>query len=105
MLENPVGRIPGLHHDHQHTFHPWQYGDNYTKLTCLWTGGGFAMPPPIITEKPADCDSRMWTMPPSENRADLRSATPPGFARAVFEANKQLLSRLASGGEGAGENA
>jgi hypothetical protein len=26
-------------------------------------------------------------LPPSDRRADLRSITPPGFARAVFEAN------------------
>jgi hypothetical protein len=26
-------------------------------------------------------------LPPSDRRADLRSITPPSFARAVFEAN------------------
>jgi hypothetical protein len=29
----------------------------------------------------------MHLLPPSENRGDLRSETPLGFARAVFKAN------------------
>jgi hypothetical protein len=90
MLENPVGRISGLHGASQHRFHPWQYGDGYQKQTCLWTGGGFVMPPPTVQEKPADCDQRIWTCPPSEDRADIRSATPMGFARAVYRANSLL---------------
>lgn len=39
MIENPVGRISGLHGEFEHTFHPWEYGDGYQKQTCLWTGG------------------------------------------------------------------
>lgn len=31
--------------------------------------------------------SRMHLLPPSEDRANLRSRTPIGFAQAVFEAN------------------
>ena len=31
--------------------------------------------------------SKMYNLPHSKNRANLRSATPAGFARAVFEAN------------------
>jgi hypothetical protein len=31
--------------------------------------------------------SRMHLIPPCDNRGDLRSETPAGFARAVFEAN------------------
>ena len=93
MLENPVGRISGLHGASQHRFHPWQYGDPYQKQTCLWTGGGFVMPAPTVQEKPANCDQRIWTCPPSEDRADIRSATPMGFARAVYEANKEQQRR------------
>ena len=36
--------------------------------------------------------SLMHRLPPSEDRADLRSATPLGFAYAVFEANKHRLN-------------
>lgn len=37
---------------------------------------------------PATDGSRMHRLPPSKDRANLRSATPMGFARAVFESNK-----------------
>ena len=30
--------------------------------------------------------------PPSEDRANFRSATPMGFARAVFEANAEVVA-------------
>ncbi len=45
------------------------------------------MPEPLVAEKPVDCDQRIWTMPPSADRADKRSETPMGFANAVFKAN------------------
>jgi len=48
------------------------------------------MPAPTVQEKPANCDQRIWTCPPSEDRADIRSATPMGFARAVYQANAAL---------------
>jgi hypothetical protein len=92
MLENPVGRISGLYGEAEHTFNPCDFGgylepagDAYTKRTCLWTGNGFKMPDP----KPVAPDegSKMHLMPPSEERANARSATPMGFARAVFVAN------------------
>ncbi|AMV20448.1 hypothetical protein [Planctomyces sp. SH-PL14] len=91
MLENPVGTLATYWRKADHMFDPCDYGqfelaDNYTKKTCLWTGGGFVMPDRCPIE-PTD-GSRMHLMPPSADRANLRSATPMGFARAVFEANK-----------------
>ncbi len=41
-IENPVGRISGIHHKPQYTFDPWEYGDGYQKKTCLWTGGALS---------------------------------------------------------------
>jgi hypothetical protein len=32
-------------------------------------------------------------LPPSDERGDIRSITPPGFARAVFEANLGCASK------------
>lgn len=85
MVENPVSRLSTLWRPPDYTFDPCDYGDPYTKRTCLWTGGGFVMPPknPV----PATEGSRMHLLPPSAERANLRSATPMGFARAVFAAN------------------
>lgn len=89
MLENPVGRLSTAWRKPDHTFDPCDYGDPYTKKTCLWTGGGFVMPQKAPV--PATEGSRMHLLPPSADRANLRSATPPGFARAVFDANAPWL--------------
>lgn len=92
MIENPVGRISGIHHPATHSFHPWEYGDGYQKKTCLWTGNGFVMPEPSVTTKPPDCEQKIWKMPPSADRQDKRSETPEGFAEAVFQANKGIIN-------------
>lgn len=85
-LENPVGRIarcvpelgrPSL------VFDPCDYGDPYTKKTQLF--GRFVVPK--TTAVPPQPKSPIHYMPPSADRARLRSITPPGFARAFFEAN------------------
>jgi hypothetical protein len=90
-LENPVSTISSYWRKPDHLFQPWQYGDNESKKTCLWTGGGFVMPAPLVTTKPADVRESVWKMAPSADRGDKRSITPAGFARAVFDANAQLI--------------
>lgn len=70
-----------------HTFQPWYFGDPEQKKTCLWTGGGFVMPEPTVRDRPSGVRQSVWRMAPSPERGDLRSVTPAGFARAVFEAN------------------
>jgi hypothetical protein len=40
MLENPVGTLSSYWRKPDHTFHPWMWGDLWSKKTCLWTGGG-----------------------------------------------------------------
>lgn len=87
MIENPVSTVSTYWRKPDYIFQPWQYGDMYSKKTCLWTGGGFKMPQPQYVEKPEGVDERIWRMPPSPDRAQKRSITPAGFAQAVFEAN------------------
>jgi len=95
MLENPVSRLSTLWRKPDHLFDPCDYGEPYTKRTCLWTGGGFVMPPKAPV--PATLGSAIHVMPPSADRANLRSATPMGFARAAFAANASpLLARGAA---------
>ena len=82
-MENPVGRLRRFYGPPTMMFNPCDYGDPWTKRTCLW--GEFAAPttsPVAPTE-----GSKMHRLPPSPDRARLRSITPPGFARAFFEAN------------------
>ena len=86
MLENPVSRLSSCWRKPDYTFNPSDYGDPYTKLTCLWAGGGFIMPPKTPVEP--TLGSKMHKLPPGQERANLRSETPMGFARAVFAANQ-----------------
>lgn len=93
FIENPVSVVSSHWRKPDHTFHPWEYSgylpdaekENTTKLTCLWTGGGFVMP----QKRPAPSPHRndVWLMTPGEGRADARAVSPEGFALAVFIAN------------------
>lgn len=102
-IENPVGVLSGIPHigKPDHYFDPCDYAgyasnpdnDAYTKRTCLWTGNGFIMPPhrAVLPMQ----GSKMHRLPPSADRANERSATPQGFARAVFAANHSQDRRAA----------
>lgn len=102
LIENPVGALSRHMGQPDHTFHPWEYAgwlddpqeENSSKRTCLWTGGGFIMP----EARPAPGLHRqdVWLATPSDERANIRSATPRGFARAVFEANRPDRRRIAA---------
>lgn len=96
MLENPVGTLSTYWRKPDYTFQPWQYGDTYTKKTCLWTGHGFAMPPAWFASPPDGTTALIHLMPPSADRGDKRSVTPAGFARAVFETNEPLVRERAA---------
>ncbi len=101
MIENPIGALASHWRKPDAKFDPCDYGgyleppgDAYTKRTCLWTGNGFVVPVP----KPVFPyeGSRMHLLPPSEDRANLRSETPMGFARAVYLANAANVARRAA---------
>ncbi|WP_051549270.1 hypothetical protein [Nocardioides sp. URHA0032] len=92
FVENPVGALRRVFGPRDHVFDPCDFtalepADNYTKETCLWTGGGFRMPPVQQNPELGTPDDRIHKAPPSAERANFRSATPMGFARAVFAAN------------------
>lgn len=89
MVENPVSVIASHYRKPDFTFDPCDYGDPWTKKTCLWTGGGFNMP----TKRRVEPMRGNWTLQfsPSPERANKRSETPMGFAKAVFGANAKAL--------------
>ena len=63
---------------------PWQFGDTTSKATCLWLYGLPNLVPTNIIPK----DKRTFEihkMPPSKDRAELRSKTFPGIAKAIAE--------------------
>jgi len=86
FIENPVSTVSTYWRTPDYRFQPCDYGDPYTKKTCLWTGGGFVMPPKNEVD-PVE-GSKMHLLPPSKNRAEIRGKTPQGFSRAVFNSNK-----------------
>lgn len=101
MIENPVSTLASYWRDPDYIFHPREFGgwpggvdDGYTKKTCLWVGNGFQFPE--RKRIPVDKPNHIHHMPPSPQRSDLRSATPRGFARAIFEANVRHLRKLAA---------
>jgi len=108
-VENPVSVLSTLWRKPNYTFHPFEYGqyipeseaehptypdyiapmDGYSKLTCIWSGNGFTMP----TKLPVDCQSFGSSTQhrklggKSLKTKNIRSATPRGFAIAVFTHN------------------
>jgi hypothetical protein len=89
-LENPVGRLSQFLGEPTMTFQPCEFGDPYTKRTCLW--GDFN--PDLHRQPVAPTEgSRMWNLPPSPDRASLRSKTPEGFAQAFCAANRPTGER------------
>jgi len=96
-LENPVGRLKRLRYkilgEPRLVFHPYEYGDAYTKKTLLW--GKFNIPiknevkPEYMISKNGYKYSPIarWFRS-NEERRKTRSITPAGFAKAFFEANR-----------------
>lgn len=93
-IENPVSTISTYWRKPDFSFHPWWYAgheanDNYTKTTNVWAGNGFVMPEKYTDLFSGDPDDRIHKCPPGPDRANVRSATPRGFCRAVFECNRE----------------
>ena len=117
FIENPVSVLATMWRKPDYYFHPWQYGgyipddeayhprwpeyiapyDGYPKKTCLWTGGGFKMPSQRHAYIPHGGYSKQHLKlgGKSQRTKDIRSATPRGFAIAIYEANSQPVEEYA----------
>lgn len=80
-LENPRNKLRRYLGPPVMTFRQWEYSDAADKPTCLW--GAFT--PPIKHPGPRTKASTYRT--PRPNASPFDAITPPGFARAFFEAN------------------
>ena len=118
VIENPVGIISGkyiqehfpdlaekhgLPKEPTQIIHPWMFGDNYSKSTCLWEKGVKPLVP-IVTEEP-EMEWKEWvdkktgkvkrqpkwffdalrTAKTAEERSIIRSKTFPGIAKAMAD--------------------
>lgn len=80
-LENPRNKLRRYLSAPRLTFKQWEYGDPAHKPTCIWGEFNAPMFRPSKRRKPS-------TYKTSTENANPRDAiTPPGFARAFFEAN------------------
>lgn len=99
-IENPVGTLSTYWRTPDYVFHPCEFGgylqpagDHYEKKTCLWTGGGFVLPWPKPVAPKRTNSQGGWLMSlggKSARTKTLRSKTPMGWARAVFEFNQPV---------------
>ena len=80
-LENPRNKLRRYLGPPRLTFSQWEYGDAAEKPTCIW--GSFEAPMfrPRKRSKPSTWRTK------KENASPEDAITPPGFARAFFEAN------------------
>jgi hypothetical protein len=120
FVENPVSVLATKWRKPDHSFHPYEYGgyihddqaehprwpeyiaprDAYKKKTCLWTGGGFVMPTKVSVDPEryhgnGYSTAMMKLGGKSQRTKDIRSATPRGFAKAVYEFNSQPVEEMA----------
>lgn len=106
FVENPVGKLCTKWRKPNFYFDPYQFGgymgpddkpyhpkmplfDGYTKKTGIWCGNGFIKPEKQNGPINIGCFwGWKWLGGKSTKTKQLRSLTPRGFARAVYEANK-----------------
>lgn len=81
-IENPIGIMSSHYRKPDQIIQPWQFGHGETKATCLWLKNLPLLTPTNIVE---GREQRIWKMPPSKDRARLRSITYPGIAKAMAE--------------------
>lgn len=89
-IENPVGIMSTHYRKPDQIIHPWQFGHPEKKATCLWLKG---LPKLVETDNvkaymetlPKNKQERLHYLPPTPDRAKLRSKTFPGIAKAMAE--------------------
>ncbi len=95
VLENPMGYLRQFLGKPVFTFDPCDFGDRYTKKTDLW--GYFEIPkknPVDLNQQELyECSQNSRKLPSisdftGSKQISRRAITPPGFAKAFYEANK-----------------
>lgn len=79
-IENPIGHMSTAWRKPDQVIHPWQFGHGERKATCLWLKGLPKLTPTKIVE---GREQRIWKLPPSKDRAKIRSKTFSGIAEAM----------------------
>lgn len=87
-IENPVGIMSSIYRKPDQIIQPWMFGHPESKATCLWLSKL-----PLLRETnnvkhifntlPKNEQQRLHYLPPTKDRAKLRSKTFPGIANAM----------------------
>ena len=105
FFENPVSVFSSIFGKPDYQFNPFDFGgylpeddehpdwpeyisarDAYPKKTCLWAGGGFELPERKSVHVEPGYSNQLTKLGGKSLRTkNIRSATPRGFAQAVFE--------------------
>lgn len=84
-VENPVMHkhaVERIGRRQDFTVQPYEFGDPFQKRTCFWTRN---LPALVPTRVVSERVQESYLMPPSKDRAKLRSKTYPGIAEAMAE--------------------
>lgn len=95
-MENPIGIMSTLWRKPDQIIQPWQFGHGETKATCLWLKG---LPPLTPTNIVDGREQRVHRMPPSKDRAMLRSKTYQGIADAMASQWSEIIKKGGNDGE------
>ena len=90
-VENPVGIMSTRFRKPDQTIQPWMFGHGETKATCLWLKGLPKLTPTNIVE---GRHQRLHELPPTKDRAKLRSKTYSGIAKALATQYSQYLESI-----------
>lgn len=81
-IENPIGVVSTMYRKPDQIIHPWWFGHDEKKATCLWLKGLPLLQPTDIRDKNS-ATNRLHALPPSPDRWKLRSKTYDGVAAAM----------------------
>jgi len=87
-VENPIGVMGKRFRKADQILQPWMFGHGETKATCLWLKG---FPKIRATNIVSGREQVLFKLPPSKDRAELRSKTYEGIARAIAEQYTEFL--------------
>jgi hypothetical protein len=81
-IENPIGIMTSRYRKPDQVVQPWMFGHNEQKATCLWLKNLPTLTPTDIVE---GREQKLHLLPPSKDRAKLRSKTYQGIADAMAQ--------------------
>ena len=89
-IENPIGIMSTYYRKPDQIIQPWMFGHPETKATCLWLKNLPLLTPSNVVE---GREQRIFKLPPSKERAKLRSLTYQGVADAMAQQWSTILTK------------